>query len=324
MGGTGVSTGGAAKATTTATGAGGSATATASTSLATGSLVQTVEAYATDGVAGKTIASSTAAIGGSQAAFVTTGQAVALVTGAPSTTTTSAILSANSAIKTEFGSSPVFFAVGELGGSHTAASSGSQTSTSTISETIDLTKLSSVKDLVIGLYDGKVVDSSGVSAIALTVNYDGQTFTETATGATAAALFTDKGFDLGSMASFGSTLNLSISLSVTTTAAGAGFYGDVIVGDPPPASSGGSKAVAPKTSAAATPSLAHVDETPAVALAASQPTTPSSVSSMIQAMATFGVDAGAASALRDVGNPALNGPDPLAASIGRSARYEHA
>jgi hypothetical protein len=308
---------------TTATGASGFASAAAGASLTPGSLVQNVSADATDDVAGKTVASSAATIGGSQAAFVTTGQAVALVTGAPSAATTSAILAANSSIKTAFGSSPVFFAVGELGGSYTAAGSGTETSTSTIDETIDLTKLSSVKDLVIGLYDGHVSDSSDVSSIVLSVDADGHTFTESATGATAVALFTDKGFNLGSMASYGNTLDLSVSLEVTTTSAGAGFYGDVIVGDPPPAGSGATKAAASNTASHAASTLmaaAHPAATTAI-----HPSVAASASSLVQAMATFGVDPGGASGLRDsqLGGTALSGLDLYAVTPG-SARFGHA
>jgi hypothetical protein len=170
-----------------------------------------------------------------------------------------------------------------------------------------------VKDLIVGLYDGKINDTAGVTGISLTVDYDGHSFTESATGAMAVAAFNDKAINLGSMASFGDTLNLSISLSVTTTKAGAGFYGDVIVGDPPP----------PTTSAAATASHPHATGAQPSAAAVSHPTPPASVSSMIQAMATFGADPGALSGLQElqVGEALPNGLMPYAASIGHSERH---
>jgi hypothetical protein len=51
--------------------------------------------------------------------------------------------------------------------------------------------------------------------------------------AQATLAFTDMGFNLGALAGTG-TATLGIDLSVTSDAASSGFYGGVIVGDPPP------------------------------------------------------------------------------------------
>jgi len=61
--------------------------------------------------------------------------------------------------------------------------------------------------------------------------YLNQTF---ASGAAAQSYFDDRAFDFGALASSG-VLNLTVSLSVTSDDAGAGFHGDFIVGDPPAA-----------------------------------------------------------------------------------------
>jgi hypothetical protein len=60
-----------------------------------------------------------------------------------------------------------------------------------------------------------------------------QTF---ATAAQAVAYFTNNAIDLGTLVSgplSANTLSLSATLTVTATTAGSGFYGDIIVGDPP-------------------------------------------------------------------------------------------
>jgi hypothetical protein len=57
-----------------------------------------------------------------------------------------------------------------------------------------------------------------------------------ATAAAAKTFFTDDAINLGSLASgplSGSTLTLKAVLTVTSDTAGSGFYGDLIIGDPP-------------------------------------------------------------------------------------------
>ena len=58
-----------------------------------------------------------------------------------------------------------------------------------------------------------------------------------ASAAAAQAYFTNDVVDLGALtpATFGNTLNLHVSLDVTSTSAGSGFYGNLLVGDPPAA-----------------------------------------------------------------------------------------
>ena len=71
---------------------------------------------------------------------------------------------------------------------------------------------------------------------ALTVPVDviHQTFSS---AAAAKSFFTNHAFDLGSLASGqplgANTLTLHAVMSITTNVAGSGFYGDLIIGDPP-------------------------------------------------------------------------------------------
>jgi hypothetical protein len=185
------------------------------------------------------VAKAQAAIGGASASFLTSGQAVALETGGPNAASSGAVLAANHDIKVAFGSSPVFFAVGELGGGYSSGGKASQTVTSSFDETVDLTQLAKRRDLVIGLDNGTVA-GSGFTSLTFDLFADGndvihQTFTS---AAAAQSYFTDHAIDVGSLASgalSGNTLSLQATMSVTTGSAGSGFYGGLIIGDPPAA-----------------------------------------------------------------------------------------
>ena len=236
-GGAGVASAGTATARTTTVGAGGGYSAQATTSLVTGSLIQSVSATASGTVSGTSVALTSASILGAMPAFSSTSQAVAYESGAPSTASTNAVLAANGAIKTAFGASPAFFAVGELGGGYSVSGTGPQVVNSTITEAIDLTKLKARGNLVIGFYDGDAV-GTGVTKVTVTVLADGATVYQNTftSGAAAEAFFTDDAVSLGSLASgslSGNALSLKVTMQVTTDAANAGFYGDVILGDPP-------------------------------------------------------------------------------------------
>ena len=135
----------------------------------------------------------------------------------------------------------MFFALGELGGARASAAHGSSTTTSEIDETVNLTQLASRQDLVVGFYNGTVVgvpaaSGPGVLQVNLDiyvngVDVDSQKFYN---DAQARAYFTDNSVDLGSLAT-GNTLSLREVMTVTTINPGTGFYGDLIIGDPPPA-----------------------------------------------------------------------------------------
>jgi hypothetical protein len=237
MGGTGGSIAGAASATTVATGTSGSMSAAASTSLAPGRLIESVAASAGGVVHGTSTDTATATIGAASQTFVKTGQAVALVDGAPAAASTTAILNANAKIKSAFGASPVFFATGELGGGFANGGGGSQTTTSEIDMTVDLSKVSTAKHLIIGLYDGATT-GTGVTSVTLDI-FAGGSVDHLALGGGAAAkgAFTDKAIDLGAISALGSSfLSLRFVLTVVSDSASSGFYGGIIVGDPPASS----------------------------------------------------------------------------------------
>jgi hypothetical protein len=230
---------GPAIATVTGTGASGNFTATAGSSQVAGQLILSDSATTTGVVKGTASGQAKAAITGASNAFIKTG-GVAFVTGAPNAASTTAVLSANSNISTAFGASPSFFAIGELGGWHSSLGNTAQVTTSTLYEAVDLTQLAVRGDLIVGLYNGAAV-GSGVTSVTFDLYADGideihQVF---ATAAQAVTYFSNHAFDLGSLATGqplgANTLNLQATLSVTSTTAGGGFYGDLIIGDPPKA-----------------------------------------------------------------------------------------
>jgi hypothetical protein len=166
-------------------------------------------------------------------------QGVALETGAPNAASISSVFSANPKIAAAFGASPTIFAMAELGGETVGRQL--KTTTSEIDETVDLTKLASRQDLVIGLYGGAIAGSD-VRNITFDLYADGkdvihQTFSSPSA---AKAYFTDNAIDLGSLVvghPLGSnTLTLRAVMSVTSGSQLTGFSGGLIIGDPPAAS----------------------------------------------------------------------------------------
>ncbi|HEV2364755.1 MAG TPA: hypothetical protein VGS12_11230, partial [Caulobacteraceae bacterium] len=238
-------TDGIASAKVNATGTSGNAIAATLAPRQVGVLVQAASAGVTDGVSGTTILKAKSQIGVATFAPASSGAGVANVTGAPQAADTDAVLNApqNASIKTAFGASPTFFSLAEMGGGYTSGGSGSQTVTSVVDLTIDLTKLASRADLVIGFHDPITV-GSGFSSLTFTLVGDGQTLISQTftTLAAAQTYFSDHALDLGSLASgalSNNTLGLQATLTLTETSAGAGFYVQAIVGDPPGAAAGG-------------------------------------------------------------------------------------
>jgi len=239
IGGAGGKTAGIAAAAVAAAGSAGTFDATAETAPAEDAqLIQSISAGASGAVDGAGIAQARVTIDGAASDFVTGQQGAAFATGAPDRASAAPVLSANARIKAAFGHAPTFFAIGELGGGHSSAGTASQTVTSTINETVDLTKLSSRRDLVAGFYDGTPVGSA-ITGVTFDLYADGIDLVHRvfSTGAEAKRFFTDDAVDLGSLASGqtlgADTLTLKAVLTVTSSAAGSGFYGDFIVGDPP-------------------------------------------------------------------------------------------
>ncbi len=194
-GGQGASRAGHGKAKSVTTGTSGAFTDSADTSLAAGALVTAVSASSTGTVDGKQTGKAKVVLGQTAQPFSAFGQATADASGAPAGSDTAAVLAANSNIATAFGASPVFFAIDELGGQYAKSGAvGSNTTTSTVNLTVDLTKLASEQDLVVGFYNGTAL-GAGFTSMTLTITADGgakplftQTFT---TLASAETFFTD-------------------------------------------------------------------------------------------------------------------------------------
>jgi hypothetical protein len=229
---------GAAKASASATGDGTSGSLeTIANSDSTGSpLIEQLNATTNLNLADDTAtAASRTVFGGGLSAISGNGFAE----GIASPTGYNSILNANHNIKTALGPSPTIFDEGELGGAHAGTGTASQSETSSVQVQINRADLASAGSFVLGLYDGAITDAAGVSQVTLDVTqgFFGPTmFSEDYTGAQALAAFTD-GVPLLADASFtnSGTEILEVSLTVTTTAAGAGFSGDFIFGDPPQA-----------------------------------------------------------------------------------------
>ena len=101
------------------------------------------------------------AIGAAVLPLLVTGvQSIAVVTGAPAAASTAAVLKANAAIATAFGSKASFFAVGELGGGYSDGGVKAQISTASFEETVDLSKLASRQSMVVGVYNGDNIAGS--------------------------------------------------------------------------------------------------------------------------------------------------------------------
>lgn len=127
---------------------------------------------------------------------------------------------------------------------------------------IDLSQLPAVQDLELGFYGGALV-GTGVTGVTLTVSANGQTLLSKifATGALAQTYFTNNAVDLGSLggALYGSGVaNLTVSLAVTSISAGSGFYGNILIGDPPAASGSSTTTKAPHASQTTFEDWAHL------------------------------------------------------------------
>jgi hypothetical protein len=243
-GGTGtLSSSGSASAT--ATGKSGTASASADAHQSTGSLVRDVSGSTSTSLYGGGSTSSTVAdtvvatIGLAAAAMDTTAQGVVHIAGKPLSADVTAILGANSNIKAAFNTAaPSYFAITELGARHSTLATGAESTSTTLNLTVDLNQLAVKEHLLIGFYGGKSFGAAGVTGVTLTISANGATLVNQSFGTAAAAVtwFTNHALDVGTLtapAYAGGTLNLTATLTVTSNAAGSGFYGNMLIGDPP-------------------------------------------------------------------------------------------
>jgi hypothetical protein len=168
-------------------------------------------------------------------AFSTGDQGIATEVALPATASISAALASDGKIRKAFGSSPSYFAMGEIGGAHQKGGAGSETADEQLKMTINPGSLVDPKSLLIGFYGDKAL-GSGFSSLTIDVNINGfdfvdQTFTSLSK---AEAYFSDDPITLVSLQGAGAQ-NVTISMSETTTKAGQGFYTGFVLGDPPTA-----------------------------------------------------------------------------------------
>ena len=200
--------------------------------------------HAYGAVYGVTKAKAKMGVGGYAQAFTYRATAIAQQEATPNAASIGAVMTANANIAAAFGASPSIFSIDEFGGGYAlSGGSGPQTITDTINLEVDLTKLSPLGDLIVGFFN-PVATGAPFTSLTFTLVADGDTasplISETFTSVAAAdAFFADGAVDLGSLASgalSASPLLLTATFTLTTAAAGSGYYVEMIAGDPPAAS----------------------------------------------------------------------------------------
>jgi hypothetical protein len=233
-GGSGVGGGGRALATATGTGQSGTVDAHAATKMPSGSYIDSVTADVSANVPGTIKVTAETLLADTAPSFITNVQGVAFVTAEPTAASIAPVLSANAVIASALGSPLSVLALEEVGGGYGTGATGSETTTSTTDFTALLNATDLSQDLVLGFYGGHV-NGSGVIGVSLSISADGVSLVDVsfASGAAAAAYFNDNAVDVGSLAgpTFASgSLDLSVTMQVTTNTAGSGFFGGILVG----------------------------------------------------------------------------------------------
>jgi hypothetical protein len=160
-------------------------------------------------------------------------QTEALITAEPAMTDVNRINEYNPNIKSAFttGKTPTYFGLGELGGAFSPGGSGSETETSSVHMTVDLTKVLPLHDLLIGFFSGTAA-GTGFTSMSLDVKINGTDhISNFATVTQANAFFNNNAVDYGALS--GTSLQLDISLSITESMGGYDF--GMLIGDPPSA-----------------------------------------------------------------------------------------
>src|SRR6185436_1433391 len=190
-----------------------------------GNLVTGVSALASSPVNGASTAEARAVIAaGNVPGFVSGDQSIAMIDGNPDNTSVNAVFAANPNISLVFFGATAEFALGELGGAYAGTNILPQTQTASFSEAIDLTKLTSKEDLLVGFYNG-TKQGKGITDLTLDITANGsnllhQHFTDSVS---AMSFFTDHALLLAAVSAFGNTLNLGVSLRTTENQTGAGL-----------------------------------------------------------------------------------------------------
>jgi hypothetical protein len=200
--------------------------------------------------------------GGAIPTFDAVDAVVSQGSGAPTAAAVKSVLTANAAINSAVANGTAF-GIAEVGGGHASTGTDSETSTSTFYLAVNTGALAKPADLKIGFYGGQATGAgggAGVTNVTVSVTENGTNllapvvFTN---AADAVSYFNDHALDLGAIAK-GTVLDLAVNLSVTTNAAGAGFYGDFIMGNAPGAFAASYPNADPRVSLVHLESMAHL------------------------------------------------------------------
>ena len=223
---------GIANATAAGTGMAGGVSAETYTGLYDGNLITTVFGQATADVDGTNTALSQAGIATTMPS--SPGGAIAYIDALPVAAYAARAEAGAPHTIAALGATPGVIAMGEIGGAHSTLGTDTQTSTATIGLSMDLLQLTSTTDLFLGFY-GVGGSSSGVTDINLEFDVNGAAVSTLDYGSVAAAktALNDSPMDIGSVSSLlsqGSSLDLQVALSVTTSHAGGSFSTYLVLG----------------------------------------------------------------------------------------------
>jgi hypothetical protein len=254
---------GQASATATAVGATGVVDTLAQSGLMSGAQkgtlsVSQVQAIGAGEVDGTAVGTAQAGYAAALPTFCTSGVSVSYATAAPAAAVSAAVLAANPNMASALGGATTVFALGELGGGHASSGLDAETSTSSAILTLNLLSLTGQGELALGLYQGEAV-GAGVTGVTLVVSSGKQTWVDQSFGsvADAQAYFTDPApLDLRAVGPKLPLQPVTVSLTVTTDAAGSGFYGDFLLAFVPDQTASASPAGFAQAMAAVAPSAA--------------------------------------------------------------------
>lgn len=160
------------------------------------------------------------------------------VTASPSSADIDAILDGNPNIATGFSDATSYFAIAELGATSGANGTTDQTAGGTLDFVVNLSALPAVDNLLMGFYDGNI-ELDGFTTMSFSISVDGVAVTDFAWNDPEDALtfFSDNFVDYGPISELDlnedGLLEFSIAFSMVTAPIGNGFFGSILIGDPP-------------------------------------------------------------------------------------------
>jgi hypothetical protein len=143
------------------------------------------------------------------------------------------VLADNANIAAALGSQATFLGQGEVGGGHSSAGIGPQTSTATDDVTFDQALLSAHQDLLVSLY-APTGGGAGITGIDFSITENGSTLVsrDFVSIKSATTYFTDHPIQLGAVGS-STAVSLQVSLAVTSVKPGAGFDAGFLIAERP-------------------------------------------------------------------------------------------